>query len=1417
MTGPPGGGLDGRDEREETPPPLTKEQIEGHISAMKSIIKDYNRQNKADPIRLDFGAENIPLNEGRVARGKDVGEEDLSKPFKEKLKTPLTRRIIEFAGPEYVMPANITLYDGSTDPADHLNRFSMAANSGEWPMPVWCRMFQQTLDGGARGWFESLPPNSINEWYQLREAFTNRYSIRRACYKEPHEITKVVRRANETLPAFKERWTVETGLIMGVPEVMKISSFMDSVKSPELAKRFSSNIPKTVDEMMRRVDEFVRAEEAYARTELPPGESRDIHRRLSFPTGPRDVHQRLTFPTSTRSDRDNRSSQRRDYKGNDYKNPYKVRDNFSGGRHRDYRAPYSQRDQANKAVPDKGHHTNDCIQLRKQLEIALESGKLNHLMKDLRQRVGRGQGRNPPPPPKVINMVKTLSSKEKKRKDREATKAWMNAPITFPRVISDDASDEPLIIEAEVEGYLVRRVYVDEGSSVEVMFEHCFENLPPKVRAGLRETRTDLVGFAGEIAKPLGKIDLEVCFGNEGLSRRMSITFLVVRAPSPYNIILGRPGLKALHAIPSTIHAMIRFPTPKGIATLVTRSTIIAECRLREEEQILTEKQPEVHETGQPDEGADLTEQILVNPHFPDQIITIGGRLSPDCKNQLKTLLIDNMEVFAWEPSDMTGVPRKIIEHSLNVNPSLEPFCQKRRTFSPEKSKAVTNEVAEWVRAGIVRPVKYPTYISNPVLVKKCDGSWRMCIDFKILNSACPKDYYPLPSIDCKVEAVMGFKYKCFLDAYKGYHQIQMAREDEEKTAFYTEQGTYCYMKMPFGLKNAGATYQRKDEKDLLADIAETFENLKAINMKLNPKKCSFGVEEGKFLGYMVTSEGIRANPKKTKAISDLTSPKTLKEMQSLSGKLASLNRFLAKSAERALPFFNTLKNITKENKHEYRWTSEAEEAFQQMKRLIISLPSLTPPLPKETLYAYLAVAKEAVSAVLMTDRNGRQCPVQYVSRTLNEAEKNYSPLEKLALSLVNMTRRLRRYFEAHPVKVITDQPIKNILSRAETSGKLAKYAVEIGTYKISFIPRNAIKGQIDDTEVWTLFTDGAASLKGSGAGLVLIGPSGLEYTYALRLTFVSTNNEAEYEALLAGLRIARKMKVSGIEVKVDSKLVANQINGAYEATKESMIKYLAKAKEFISEFKTFSIENIPREDNQKADILSKLATVPFSHLTKEILVEVLNERSTDAKEVQTIVEEEGENWMTPIIKYLEEGIVPSDKNEARSLRAKISQYVIESGILFKKGYLVPMLRCVGPLQANYVIREIHMGSCGMHIGPRAVVRKAMRQGYYWPTMHADAKEERREAAAVREAKYKTKMEQYYNKRVRPAGFRPGEFVYRRNEASRIENEEKLGPNWEGPYRVTEAFENSSYKLQTMEDKVVPRTWHAVNLRKCYL
>ena len=180
----------------------------------------------------------------------------------------------------------------------------------------------------------------------------------------------------------------------------------------------------------------------------------------------------------------------------------------------------------------------------------------------------------------------------------------------------------------------------------------------------------------------------------------------------------------------------------------------------------------------------------------------------------------------------------------------------------------MNEQVDELLDAGILRPIRYQTWVANPVMVAKSNGSWRMCVDFKDLNKACPKDCYPLPEIDLKVDSLAPFRWKCFLDAYKGYHQIQMAREDEDKTAFRTDMGTFCYTKMPFGLKNAGATYQRlmdmafvnsigvnlevyvddlviksREEDHMLQDILKVFQQMRDIHMKLNSAKCSFGME----------------------------------------------------------------------------------------------------------------------------------------------------------------------------------------------------------------------------------------------------------------------------------------------------------------------------------------------------------------------------------------------------------------------------------------------------------------------------------------------------------------------------------------------------------------------------------------------
>ncbi|GJX32650.1 reverse transcriptase domain-containing protein [Tanacetum coccineum] len=287
---------------------------------------------------------------------------------------------------------------------------------------------------------------------------------------------------------------------------------------------------------------------------------------------------------------------------------------------------------------------------------------------------------------------------------------------------------------------------------------------------------------------------------------------------------------------------------------------------------------------------------------------------------------------------------------------------------------------------------------------------------------------------------------------------------------------------------------------------------------------------------------------------------------------------------------------------------------------------------------------------------SGRQMKLsQHLKKdgTLHDVEQNYAPLEKIALALRHTSRRLRRYFEAHPITVITYQPIKQILSKEDTSGKLAQYSVELGAYNITYEPRSAIEGQIladflnevtvgSETmvprctpytidhqkyceEEWVLYTDGASSIKGFGAGLVLIIPTKTEYTYALRLNFESTNNQAKYEALLAGLRIAKKIGVQSLSINVDSKLVASQINGNYEACKENMIRYLSKAKEYIKCFKNFKIRNISRNKKQKADLLSKLASIAFNHLIKEILVKTLDIPSMDIEEINAIVEEEGE------------------------------------------------------------------------------------------------------------------------------------------------------------------------------------------------
>nr|GEV99793.1 reverse transcriptase domain-containing protein [Tanacetum cinerariifolium] len=673
-----------------------------------------------------------------------------------------------------------------------------------------------------------------------------------------------------------------------------------------------------------------------------------------------------------------------------------------------------------------------------------------------------------------------------------------------------------------------------------------------------------------EIIWPIRQIQLLVKIGDEEHYALAWMNFMVMRSQSPYNGIIGRPRVRKLQAVPSTAHRMLKIPVKGGVITLKSSKLIPLECAM----------------------------------------VSGPGETPSAAKPIIEERIKRNLDIFSWKPADMTGVPRHIAEHRLKVREGCSSVRQKKKGQAADRNQAIQKEVGKLV-------------------------GWRMCVDFKDLNKAWPKNGYPLPKIDWKVESLCGFSFKCFLDAYKGYHQIQMAAKDKDKTAFITSQGIFCYTKMPFGLRNAEATYQRLVDKafhkqigrnlevyvddlvikirtkyEIVKDVEETFKTLREINMKLNLKKCAFGVEEGMFLGYKVNAKGLKVCPNKVDAVLSLPSPKCLKDMQKLNRKLASLNR------------------------------------------------------------------------------------------ALRGLELNYTSMEKLVLALVHASKRLKR-------------------PRISVKGQiLADFIVERPEEDSLNTP---MEEEVDLPEPWILFTDESSCTDGSGAGLILTNPEGIEFTYAIRFRFDATNNEAEYEALIAGLMIAEQIGVKNLQANVDSRLVANQVNRTYVAKEADMIRYLEKVKALTESFKAFSIKQIPGSENLKADALSKIASTSFAHLSKQVLVKELKDKSISEVEILVVVKEERDTWMTPLFKYLMEGTLPADVKKARAIKRKSWRFAIVNETL-KKIFLGPWLRCVGPLQANYVLREINEGSCSIHAGTRSVMAKALRTGYYWPTMHRDTR-----------------------------------------------------------------------------------------------
>jgi ribonuclease HI len=481
---------------------------------------------------------------------------------------------------------------------------------------------------------------------------------------------------------------------------------------------------------------------------------------------------------------------------------------------------------------------------------------------------------------------------------------------------------------------------------------------------------------------------------------------------------------------------------------------------------------------------------------------------------------------------------------------------------------------------------------------------------------------YPLPRIDQIVDSTAGCETLSFLDAYSGYHQIKMKESDQLATT------------MPFGLRNAGATYQRcmnhvfgehigrtieayvddivvktKKASDLLSDLETTFKCLRAKGVKLNPEKCVLGVPRGMLLGFIVSERGIEANPEKITTITNMGPIRDLKGVQRVMGCLAALSRFISRLGEKGLPLYRLLRKTER-----FTWTPEAEEALGNLKALLTNAPILVPPAAGEALLIYIAATTQVVSAAVVVERREEghalliQRPVYFISEVLSETKVRYSQIQKLLYAVILTRRKLRHYFESHPMTVVSSFPLREIIQSREASGRIAKWAVELMGETLSFAPRNAIKSQVladflaewTDTQLptapiqpklWTMYFDGSLLKTGAGAGLLFISPLGKHLRYVICLHFPVSNNVAEYEALVNGLCIAIELGVRCLDARGDSQLVIVQVMKNSHCYDRKMEAYCDEVRRLEDKSYGLELSHVARRFNETADELAKIAS----------------------------------------------------------------------------------------------------------------------------------------------------------------------------------------------------------------------------------
>uniref|UniRef100_A0A2N9IHQ7 Integrase catalytic domain-containing protein n=1 Tax=Fagus sylvatica TaxID=28930 RepID=A0A2N9IHQ7_FAGSY len=663
-------------------------------------------------------------------------------------------------------------------------------------------------------------------------------------------------------------------------------------------------------------------------------------------------------------------------------------------------------------------------------------------------------------------------------------------------------------------------------------------------------------------------------------------------------------------------------------------------------------------------------------------------------------MLKEYQDVFAWKYDEMPGIDPGLVAHSLNVEPGTKPVVQPARTFHTEVEAQITPRSEEIACCRFHQANSTSTrWLSNIVPVKKKNGQIRCCVDFRNLNKACPKDEFPLPNMDLLIDSAAGSAMFSFMDGFSGYNQIRMSPRDAEKNCLPHAHRTMTAMFHDMIHQEIedyvdDIVVKSKKREDHVEVLRKVFERCRLYKLKMNPLKCAFGVSAGKFLGFLVHNRGIDVDPAKASAIATMRPPTSHKELKSFLGRLSYIRRFIPGFGSSNFHLFTPPK-----------------------KGSLLQLP----------LRLYLASNSQAIGALVAQENgHGVEQPVYYVSRGLKDTETRYSVAERACLALVYASQRLRHYFLAHKIQLMTkSHPIRSLLQRPVLSGRLAQWLLQLSQYEISTETPTAIKSQaIADLlaqfpgedgsvisqevpgevggallvgmadSIWTLNFDGSSTSVSSGAGVVLTREDGETIAKSFKLNFPCSNNASEYEAYITGLAIAHEMGIKHLRVIGDSNLIVCQAKG---------------------EFSLKGTFSGTLSCTCPEDALAALGSqVAFEGPTADVTI---NKRSIPITELLREEYEEGgpdkEDWRAPLKSKL---MSPKDVADLKALK----DFVLISGDLYRRLPGGILARCVSHQEGTKKLQEVHEKSCELE-GGVSLYRRLQRLGYFWPEMSKEA------------------------------------------------------------------------------------------------